>query len=158
MVNLDNILNFAGKHARTILIEQGAKDLMPVFCLETPSGAGIIIGAPWENEQEKLNCIEAVRQLAREHKAVMCAFCGEAWVTKHHLHNNPWDGTPPSQSPNRHEVVFAIATDGRETKGVSWLIVRDEKGKITDLIREDHDCKEMGGRLIDNIIPPPTLN
>jgi hypothetical protein len=134
-ITLDRLLDLAGKHAHHFLIEEGARQLAPVFLFLTEGGEGTVCLCPWENDFQKQIMLAGVRAKMREARATRYSFVTEAWFAR------APEGMPfeearklrASKDPNRQEAVIALATDGFNTKWREWEIKRDWKGKIRDL-------------------------
>lgn len=151
------LVRLAGEHAERILIKERYKDLTATYLLFSPDGNGDglsveIVACPWHNDIEKQLMLLAVKKRARESGAVALSFVTEAWVARRSRDKPQWD-LPPSQDPQRREVVFAAATDGKTKASREWQIVRDKPGgRIVSLI-DDGEITDFEGRVIDGILP-----
>lgn len=155
MLTLDQLLEMAENQARGMLLEEGVKQLMPTFSLVSPENAITIVGCSWENDMEKQLMIADVKEKAREINAVSMVTLSEVWATVHPPGIDPESVPKPSQSPERKEMVIAVATDGVNTKARILMIERDWKGKIRQLVLEPKmsGLDFFSGRMVDGILP-----
>lgn len=155
MITLDTLLELAEKQARRVLLEEGEKQLIPMFALVSAENDITIVGCPWGNDMEKQLMIAALKARARDLNAVALCSVSEAWATVHGVGVDPESVPKPSQSPDRKEMVIAVATDGVITKSLILNIERDWKGKIRQLVAEPKMSGEgmFSGRMVDGILP-----
>lgn len=153
MPSLDTLLTLAGEFATAVLVTQGEPDLLACYALYNQKDEGLIIGCPWNGDEEKAAILKEVKRQARIHKAIAFSFVTEAWVIKT---DNP-DAlmTRPAEHPNRHEYVFAVARDKQDTKARAWQIVRDRPGgSIIALVPDNpYNGVEFAGQMIVGILP-----
>jgi hypothetical protein len=125
MSNLKALIEGARKQAHKVLIELRQDSLTPFYHLVVPGdGKDIVIATSWADEAEKVAAIAAVAATAEVVGAVAVLFVGEAWMsvydtkgmTSWHRDRLLANAPPPSQNPQRKEVVFAVATDGEHTE------------------------------------------
>lgn len=153
-IPLTTMLNAAGDMARDVLITQGWTELSPMYHLITDDGEIEVIVCPWTDDQDKLAMFLEVKNRAREINATQAVFISEAWAIYRKSIDEMIDADPPSQQPDRREIVFAVATDGKSTLGRSWQIVRDpESRRITQLVQDNENETRSSGRLLDGLLP-----
>lgn len=137
---LAKMLDMAGKHAKTILVERQLPSMVPLFDLRDAEDQSYLVGAIFTGDtpQQVIDCKDAVAEMIRkliiEHKIVRYAFLSEAWMI---VRRNNWKegiSTPPSEAADRVEVVIATAQDRTNYMSRRWLLKRDKRGKAIDLV------------------------
>ena len=145
---LDPLLAVCADYARDRLIKDRNRELMPVVLLETATEIKFCF-CVWRSDFEKQVIISQVKNESHAMNATAAAFVSEGWYTVQKL------GQPmtvrPMDDPNRKECVQALATDGVTWSGRRWLIVRNEIGRIKDLIELDGELRSFSP-LLDGII------
>lgn len=143
-LTIDQMLELAYGQAENLIV--GNKDqIMPVFMILTEGDEIIFIGTPWQGNHQKDLAILMIKDLMVEHKAVAYSFLTEAWVAKQPKGWRPGDPSiPPSENPDREEVVLAMATNGSETKYKDWDILRDDEGNCCSLRLRKGTSMSMG--------------
>jgi hypothetical protein len=152
---LADLVRMAREQAERILI--GTTDeLMPLWHI-VPDGDAphVIVGTPFEGGPSKDMVAYAVSQLMKEHHAVKYAFMSEAWMAT--VNKDDWDenGPPPSERPDRIEIVMVLAQGYDEpTIQRTWKILRGEDGKTCIGLEEmpDPAYEEIKGRFA-NLLP-----
>ena len=159
MPNMIQLLDYGEGFIRKLLLDEQRPELMPMYHLISPD-EGVVLGCPWSCEEEKLAMVEMVKQKSREIGATVALFMAEAWVSRSpaglsRKEADRWvaNSAPPSQQPDRQEVVQLIVTDGDQLKTRVLQIKRGEGGSIVALVMEPDGPELMTGRLIDGIIP-----
>jgi hypothetical protein len=168
------LLRIGERHARTILLKDHASQLMPFYHLVVPGrGQDIVIPGVFDSVEEKEAYAATARMVSRLAGATAALFVTEAWLVKRDLRDEgvpitQWhrdrmleafrQGPPPSEDPNRIEVVSLFVTDGKKNRGVNLQIVRDKPGgKIIALVKEKYtDDTNFEGRMLDDLIESPT--
>jgi hypothetical protein len=135
MMTLEQLVELAGRHAYSVLVERHLPALEPCWVLDEPDGQLRIIGTPWSDEHEKEIAAKIMRLHMRQHHTRAYSLVTEAWTAKA---PEGWDpDTPlpqrPAERPDRQEVVIAVATDGRENQWRSWAIKRDWNERVVAL-------------------------
>jgi hypothetical protein len=153
MTDLSALLDVAEAQARKVLIREHCDQLMPTYVLICADKTALIVGCPWGSSDEKSTYIAAIRELAHERGATAMSFLAEAWSVKRPKGTDPNGVVPSTDDPERHEVVYATATDGFRTKARSWAIRRDSNGTIIELDPEVTSSDIVSGRMIDGILP-----
>lgn len=157
-ITLQRMLDVAGNHARTILVEKQQESLLPLFDLRDVDGQGYIVGGEFRGDTpaEVIAAKDAVaafvRRLCGEHKIVQYSFLSEAWMIK----RKEWiEGVtpPPSEADDRVEVVIATATDGKDYICQRWLIKRQD-GKVIDLVPDGLTDKIQPSGRFDKLLDP----
>ena len=129
---LDSLLELAGNHARTVLVEAKQRSMVPTWLLISQNGNVMIVGTPWENDQAK----QRVRKLMRAHMkklgVVAYSFVTEAWqatVEPEEIDRATMtlfdEMRRPGNRGDREEVVMACAATATEVKWRTWRIVRE---------------------------------
>ena len=162
MVNLKGLIKSAEDLARQMLLHKNkhkrVKQLTPMFHLVSPDAnrQDLIIGCEWANANEKYMAIAAVKEKAHEIGAVAAMFITEAWMAKYDKDHTRGINDPPSENPNRIEIVIAIAIDNDgHQESATWQIVRDKPGgSITALVEECLETTAFQANIIDGLLPP----
>lgn len=165
-ITLDQLVESGVKHAEHFLLKKREKMLPPFYTLITESGEMMILPVSYRNPDEKNAAVAVVRATAAISHAIKAMFISEAWLAKVPPGQREEDMPPPSESPDRIEVVNIWATDGEITKMRSLQMVRDKHGgKLIALIPMpefsggdgdgDDAAKHTTGPMVDGIIPPP---
>lgn len=140
-IDLEKLLDAAGRHARRILVEYHRDQLVPVFLYQKGDGNIQIIGTPWSNPVEKQISAMAVKAAMQRDRATRYSFVCEAWMaaTPKDMPLSEAKKIKPSQHPDKEECVIAFSTDGFHTKWRLWSIKRDKRGRVTALPPKDDD-------------------
>jgi hypothetical protein len=175
--DLDQLVKAGERHANRVLLKERQPILIPLYHLITASNEDVRIPCNWRGDQEKETMIAVVKATSHIIKAVAMLFITEAWLAKEtHKHKQPlntsWhrqraieearkealrksNQTPPSQRPDRIEVVHIIANNGRQTKAKALQMIRDKPGgkliALVEIIEASNDI-DYSGRIIDGII------
>jgi hypothetical protein len=121
----------------------------------TPRGFILHIPTKFETDDQKELFSKTIRLMSVAYKATAVAMISESWIVTQQRRGQPPDLTvPPSQSPNREEVV-AIMAESREGHAQRFLFIqRDSFGKFTgfgtSLLPQVH---EVQGRFA-GLLPP----
>ncbi len=161
---LKEMVDLGGKHARRILITEGAKQLTPVFHLVAADGAHQIVAAIWTNDDEKDAVLGQVRQIAHQMNAVAVMMINEAWMASYDKPLTSWHAdrqgpyVRPSERPDRKEVVIASALDNEDNNVTqTWQIVRSRPGGpiIALMNAYDSEKENMGFKpyILERILP-----
>jgi hypothetical protein len=167
-LTLEQLVDSGINHARHILLDQREPAMQTLYTLITDQNELILLPCTFKNDFEKDVTVAAVKATAALSNAVMALYVAEAWMLKLPPPLTPWhakrqmENLPrPSQSPDRIEVVHALATDGTTTLSRTLQMVRNKPGgKLMSLVPmpelEDGEGKSYIGRMISGIIPPRT--
>ena len=165
MATLDQLLDVGIKTAEHLLMKKRVPMLIPEYTLITKDKEIIVLPVQFRDDYEKDVAVATVKATAAILGAIQALYVSEGWMLKLPKALTPWhadrqmENLPkPSQSPDRIEIVQAVATDGKTTKGRSLQMIRDKPGgKLIALVRlgelEDDDGTSYIGRMIDGIIP-----
>lgn len=132
MKTLTDLLDAADRHAHRILIEQKREQITPVFLFEKKTGELVFVATPWDSPVEKRVMVNAVKMMMRDQEAVRYSFVTEAWAS-----GNATEDKPPSEQPDRWEMVIALAADATTQEYRWWRILRDRRDRVKALIPED---------------------
>lgn len=103
----------------------------PTLMALTPDGFIMLVPDSVANEKAKDQFANAGRLLAVGYKATAVAMILESWATFATRPGQPLPDTPPSQSPNREEVVV-IMGETHDSRGQHFLFIqRNSAGKFT---------------------------
>ena len=158
-ITLEELLETGVKHAHRILLEERHKSLSHFFHFVLRDGRHAMMPIAWNGELEKKIALAQARSAAKELDAVMMMGLSEAWAL------SPPDGVvhtreegrawmnrvgPPSEHPQRREVVMIFATDGDRTVATLLHMKRDKPGgKLVGLERDEMDPTSVEGRIIE---------
>ena len=137
--SLSEMLDVAGAHARTVLIDKQTESMLPIFDLRDAEGNGYIVAGEFtgDTRDEEVACKDAfaalVRKLIIQHKIIQYSFMTEAWMIVRTKYTEGIS-TPPVDCADRIEVVIATAQSGTEYQMRRWLLQRDASGKAVDLV------------------------
>lgn len=149
MRSLDQMVEGMHAHARRVLIGKNDEQLLPFFHVQFKDREDAIIPAPWSNEREKSAMIRALRAALKDFgsSVVNYAVISEAWAAQYD--HKPGEGDlMPSERETRRECVVVSAGDHERAMTKMWEIVRDDKGRVTELI-EDKDTGGFEGRMFN---------
>jgi hypothetical protein len=128
-VDLQKLIDFGFRRASKKLLRRGG-ELAAFFVLVGPTGERELIEAPLESHFQKPFMACAMREWMRHNATVAYVFVHEAWwappPTDWQLGQSV--DTPPSEHPDRMEVVVASATDGFNSRWAIWKIRRGPRG------------------------------
>lgn len=138
---VDDLMECAEYGVRRIYAADPKHELMAMFHCRPQSGPDLVIATPWRNEFEKVAVLAKLRTIFRERGIVAYASIGEAWCSMSTTIKPRPDGSiprfypgdPPSQQPDRFEVLMIMATDGTTVKSRAWRMKRDSRGRLLDL-------------------------
>lgn len=127
--DLDALLRNAKGYAEHMMGTTGT--VPPALMAETPEGFMMFVPKSLEDGAEKDKFANAGRLLAVGYKATALAMVLESWATFAKRPGQPLPKVPPSQSPDREEVVVIMA-EARGSKAQQFLFIqRDSSGKFT---------------------------
>jgi hypothetical protein len=148
-LSLDELVEIGLKHAKSVLIGKSDAQLLPTFHIQFKDRPPAIIASPWIGERDKSAIIAAMRSTIRLYRrtVVNYSFLSEAWVATQD-HRPRADDLTPSQRRKECVVVTAGDHDGARMK--MWEMVRDDQGRVTDLVEEAaNGCEGFEGRLFN---------
>lgn len=143
MMTLDDMVRLAEEHARRILIRT-KEQLLPSWLIATGEEV-LIVGTPWNGDDEKHDIVTVMRAMMRDKQAHAYSLLVEAWfaVERRRPGEKPpeladYEGPRPSERPDRREAVMITAENiYGETRHRSLEIIRDKKGRCIELKRRD---------------------
>lgn len=139
---LDELQAMALDWAQHALIGEAGAQLPPTWWVQFDNRPGEMIVSPWSDEAEKLAVVEMIRTKLKDPHARNYAFVAEVWVAEEDAMRP--SRLPPSQHPNRREVVMTHAFNRNGKGGLKvYRIKRNGEGVVTAL-PEDKEVK--GGR------------
>ena len=149
MKSLDQMIEGMHDHAKHVLIGHNDEQLLPFFHVQFKDREDAVIPAPFQDERTKSMFIAAIRHSLKAFKksVVNYAFVSEAWVAQSDHRPRKGDLTP-AQREDKRECVIVSAGDRDRAQMKMWEIVRDDQGRVTDLVEEKaHTCDHFEGRL-----------
>ncbi len=134
-----------------MLVGNADAQIIPVFHVQFKDRAPALIATPWNGDDEKRLAVAAMRagiQQFRD-KIVNYCFISEAWVaTEDRRHPS---GLQPRDREDKYEVVMINARSKEAGRFVILRIERDDKGRVSKLVKEDvSDIVSRSGQL-DNL-------
>ena len=150
MRSLDQMIEAMHEHAKHVLIGHADQQLAPFFHIQFKNRPDHIMPAPFSDERQKSAFIKAVRMTLRAFggSVVNYAMISEAWVAEGQNTPPRKGDLMPSQRETRKECVVVSAGDHHGARLKMWEIVRDDQGRVTELI-EDKDKGDFGGRMFN---------
>jgi hypothetical protein len=151
VVNVENMLKASVELAAEAMYKNGR--ILTTFFGFLPSGSIFAVVTPFHNETEKQILLAVVRAALKEHHCVGYTTISEAWLSMRHKSMGEWSAEqieehyakrPPSQDPNRVEVVWCVAVTRTARKGKALEIKRNWKGKFTHLV--DYDFEKIAAQ------------
>jgi hypothetical protein len=128
---LENLLQQAEHYSEYMMT--GASGSVPATLMAlTPEGFIMHIPNRFKNETDKEHFAKTIRLMAVAYKATAVAMISESWIVTKKSRDRDLDlSVPPSQSPDREEVV-SIMAESREGRGQRFLFIqRDSLGRFT---------------------------
>lgn len=156
VADLDDLLDRGEKHVRLVLLVLQRPELQPYYFLVGGGPEDAIVPCEWRNDREKDAIVAFVTETARGLGAIASLLVGEAWmaheagITAEQIARLD----PPSQRPNRVEVVWMVAQDAERTVVRFLEIKRDQKGRVSDLQQRKPEPLgwTLSGRML-NVLP-----
>ena len=128
---LENLLQQAEHYSEYMMTGKSAS-VPPTLMALTPEGFILHIPSKFETDDHKELFSKTIRLMAVGYRASAVAMISESWIVTQKRRGQPPDlSVPPSQSPDREEVV-AIMAESREGHAQRFLFIqRDSFGKFT---------------------------
>ena len=129
--DLNLLINQAEHYAKHMMRSRSASVPATLMALNSE---GYVLHLPnkFANEADKEKLAQVARLVAIAYKASAIAMISEAWVTIPKLRGQKPDlTTPPSESPDREEVVVLMAEARGASKQRFLFIQRDSAGRFT---------------------------
>lgn len=136
MTDLSKLLDAAHDQARKILLGKKDEQLCPMWVLVDNQDQWQVIGTPFDGPREKDLVVMLMKQMMEDKNTVAYSFLTEAWFTVLPPGTDVDTAPAPSKSPDRKEMVLALASDDTDTEFRSWHIKRDKRGRVTALPEE----------------------
>lgn len=149
MKSLDQMIEGGLAHAKQLLIGSATEQILPFIHIQFKNRPDSLMPMPWSNEREKAAMIKALRLALKFYRrsVVNYMIISEAWSAKYD-HEPRKDDLMPSQRETRKECVVVTAGDKKGAKMMTWEIVRDHQGRVTDLVAEKQP-DEFGGQMFN---------
>ena len=149
MKSLDQMVEGMHTFARHVLIGKSDEQIVPFFHIQFKDRPDAVMPAPFMSEREKSHFIQAMRMAMQSFRPSVenYAFVSEAWVADQTHRPRAGDLTP-SQREDKRECVIVSAADHDGAIMRMWEIVRDDQGRVTDLIEDKNKTPDsFEGRL-----------
>lgn len=128
-------------------------EIIPMCIGHTASGELVPIACEFSSDPErKAKAVESLRELLRRAGVVSYVYIAEGWMVKR-PHFDP--DTPPSEDPDRQEIVAIIAASAHRALWKIYEIKRDAHGKFTGLAETKGDGPTVGGRFATLLADDP---
>src|SRR5215467_2394060 len=132
----ERLLELGEKYARKVLLKDRERQLDNMYHLVASDGSITLVPGTWENDIQKQIILAVVRDIAKKIKCRAVLFTGEGWTVSREVPATEWHKKreagkwypPPSQDPERKEVVNIIAADTLGAKALILQMVRDKPG------------------------------
>ena len=141
------------EHARAMLIGDEKSQLIPFFHIQFKDRPDTVLATPWRADGEKRLAVGALRAALKRFKpsVVNYAMISEAWFAEYN--HMPRQGMRmPSEREDRKEVVIVVAGDHKSAKVKVWEIVRDDKGRPTDLVEDKKLPRHFEGQMVNLLV------
>jgi hypothetical protein len=150
MRSLDQLVDMMERHARTVLIGSATEQIVPFVHIQFKDRDDAIMPALFSDERQKSAFIDALRYALKAFRGsvVNYAMISEAWVAEQN-HRPRDDDLPPSKRETRRESVIVSAGDHDGARMKVWEIIRDDKGRVTDLVEKAMKDKWFEGRMFN---------
>lgn len=129
---LQELFDIAAANAARIFNTSEDHEVLPMWHAVYGNGEHAIIATPWSSDEDKEIALDMLRMLFRVHQVKRFAFIVEAWITVVQTKHELYKGPPPSEHPDRREVLMVTAEDrdGSQIMGL-YYILRPEHGPPT---------------------------
>lgn len=129
--SLEDLLQQA-EHYSEYMMTGNSASVPPTLMALTPEGFIMHIPSNFRTDNDKEMFSKTIRLMAVGYKASAVAMISESWIVTQKRRGQPPDlSVPPSQSPDREEVV-AIMAESREVRAQRFLFIqRNSLGKFT---------------------------
>jgi hypothetical protein len=148
--SLDEMVDQLHAHARRVLIGSASEQIVPFFHVQFKDQPDAVMPAPFSDERTKDAFIKALREALKmcRSSVVNYACISEAWmaVQDHPLREGD---LPPSKRETKKEIVVVSAGDCAGAQMKVWEIIRDDKGRVTDLVENKDITDHFEGRLVN---------
>lgn len=142
-IDLHKLLDYAGELASQELV--GKKAMVGLCVLVDATAERTVLAVETGSRYENISQYAKLRQLMRDCGTVAYAWASEAWQAPGPP-GTP-DFTPPSQHPDRQELVITFASDGVNSLTRLFDIRRDYKGSVVALVKSHEILDSCGGPL-----------
>lgn len=139
--NLDDLLKLAEDDARRVIFKQRVQ--VPPTWFLSDGKRTMSLATPWGNDVERELAKMFMRIQVKLYHTVAYSFIAEVWSATQDT-ANPSE-VQPRNRPDRKEMVFALATDGKTIRIRSWDIVRDWNEQIVALEAKESPALGFGG-------------
>jgi hypothetical protein len=149
-LTLDELIDSCHAHARRVLIGSATEQIQPLFHIQFKNRPDAVMPAPFSDEQQKSAFLAALRLALREFRndVVNYATISEAWAAQYDHEPRAGD-LMPSERETRKEIVIVSAGDHKGARVKAWEIIRDDKGRVTDLIEDKGMADNFEGRMFN---------
>ena len=128
---LENLIQQA-EHYAEYMMSGSAGTVVATLMALTPEGVLMHVPARMSTEEDKDRFAKVARLIAVGYKASALAMIMEAWIVVPKRRGQKLDmSVPPSQSPDREEVVSIVAESFESCASRFLFIQRDSIGKFT---------------------------
>ena len=150
MKSLEGMIDQMHAHARHVLIGKNDEQILPFFHVQFKDRPDAIMATPWRDEREKSAFIRAIRKSLKHFgsSVVNYATISEAWIAEYDHRPGEADLMPVDRE-SKKECVVVSAGDHNCGKVKIWEIIRDDKGRVTDLVEEKAKLDDFEGRMFN---------
>ena len=129
--SLEDLLQQA-EHYSEYMMTGSSASVPPTLMALTPEGFIMHIPSKFRTDDDKELFSKTIRLMAVGYKASAVAMISESWIVTKKRRDQELDlSVPPSESPDREEVV-SIMAESREARAQRFLFIqRDSLGKFT---------------------------
>jgi hypothetical protein len=147
LFSIEELGEFALRHAESVLIAKDGAQLLPTFHVQFTDRPPVIMGAPWRSDREKMGVLAAVRETINEFRSVVdsYSFMTEAWVASQNTPPRAGD-LLPSERQDRREAVIITAFNKDTGFMRTYEIKRGPDARVTALVPE-RELDRFEGRI-----------
>ena len=146
---LRELFDIAAENAARMFNDSDDHEVLPMWHAVQGDGEHVLIATPWRDDLEKRITVDQLRKLFAAKQVKRFVFIVEAWLAQVKTRREVEEGPPPSQHPDRREVLMITAEDrdGSQIMGV-YYILRPEHGppKLSPLEVQPYD--QTTGRMV----------
>ena len=148
---LDRLIEQATHYSRRAMRTLG--HVPPTILAVTPTGLAAHVPEGLNNDGDKDRLVKIARLIAIGYEASAITLILESWAVFAAQPGKLNMSTPPSQSPNRVEIVAVMAEARQSSRQKLLLIQRDEKGKFIGLSAKLSEITSVSGRFVGLMQP-----
>lgn len=157
-LSFQQLFEAARDNAKRLFLESDNYEVAPLWHAISGDNENMLIMTPWYSNEEKAETVVGLRMLFAAAQVKRYAFICEAWTVHVPIGMDWREEMPPSQHPDRREVLRIMVEDRNgQRKSGSYFILRPEHGPPTlSPFHEDDPGWDFGGPMSGMLAPLPT--